>query len=417
MRTLKFLLRKEFRQIFRDKSLLPILFILPMIQLLIMPLAADFDVKDINVAIVDHDHSSYSQQLIGKIGASGYFHLRGNNASANNASANNASGNNASAKSSSGNNSSGANTSAYNASYNEALHLIEQGRADIILEIPGHFERDLLKEGSQKVYIAADAINGVKGSIGSSYLTSVLTDFNNDIRLFLPANASAVQPPGQAAGLSTPSTIEIVSENWFNPSRKYQFFMVPGILVILVTMVGGFIAALNIVKEKEMGTIEQINVTPVKKWQFLAGKLIPFWIIGMFDFTIGLLIARFVYGILPEGHLVVLYLFLAVYLIAILGFGLLVSTYSNNQLQAMFVAFFFIMIFILMSGLFVSVDNMPPWAKIISRLTPVTYFIDVTRMIVLKGSGFSDIKNQFLIELGFAVALNAWAIFNYRKTS
>src|ERR1700684_3460135 len=126
MRTLKFLLRKEFRQIFRNKSLLPILFILPMIQLLIMPLAADFDVKDINVAIVDHDHSGYSQQLIEKIGSSGYFHIKG-----------------------------------YDASYKEALHLIEQGRADIILEIPAHFERDLVKEGSQKVYLAADAINGV----------------------------------------------------------------------------------------------------------------------------------------------------------------------------------------------------------------------------------------------------------------
>jgi ABC-2 type transport system permease protein len=406
MRTLKFLLKKEFRQIFRNKSLLPILFILPMIQLLLMPLAADFDVKDINVAIVDHDHSSYSRQLIGKIASSGYFHIKG-----------------------------------YEASYKEALHLIEQGRADIILEIPAHFERDLVREGAQKVYLAADAINGVKGSIGSSYLSSALTDFNNDIRLLLPAvpSAAALQTPSAAASpgqSSLPSvagsqassalstrllpaqpTIEIVSENWFNPSMNYQFFMVPGILVILVTLVGGFIAALNIVKEKEMGTIEQINVTPVKKWQFIAGKLIPFWLIGMFDFTIGLVIARFVYGIIPEGHLAVLYLFLSVYLVALLGFGLLVSTYSNSQLQAMFVAFFFIMIFILMSGLFVSVDNMPFWARVISRLTPVTYFIDVVRMIVLKGSGFNDIKTPFFIEIAFAVVLNAWAILNYRKTS
>jgi len=250
MRTLKFLLKKEFRQIFRNKSLLPILFVLPMIQLLILPLAADFDVKDINVAIVDHDHSGYSQQLIGKIASSGYFHIKG-----------------------------------YDASYKEALHRIEQGRADIILEIPAHFERDLVKEGSQKVYLAADAINGVKGSIGSSYLTSVLTDFNNDIRLLLPATPSA--------GLSThlvpaQPTIGIVSENWFNPSLNYQFFMVPGILVILVTLVGGFIAALNIVKEKEMGTIEQINVTPVKKWQFKPatkdGKPVAVRISTEFDF-------------------------------------------------------------------------------------------------------------------------------------
>jgi ABC-2 type transport system permease protein len=372
MRTLKFLLQKEFRQIFRNKSLLPIIFILPIIQLLIMPLAANFDVKFVNLAIVDKDHSSYTQQLISKIGSSGYFHLTG-----------------------------------YDNNYDQALHLVEQEKADLILEIPAHFEQNLIKEGSQKVFVAADAINGIKGSLGSAYLTSVLADFNNEIR------AKWVQPEKINGG----SNIEIVPENWFNPMMNYQFFMVPGILVILVTMVGGFIAALNIVKEKELGTIEQINVTPIKKWQFIIGKLIPFWLIGLFDFTIGLVIARLVYGIIPVGHLAVLYLFLSVYLIALLGFGLLISTYSDNQLQAMFVAFFFIMIFILMSGLFTSVDNMPIWAKVISRLTPVTYFIDTMRMIVLKGSGFSDIKNQLLIELAFAIGLNGWAIINYRKTN
>lgn len=188
-------------------------------------------------------------------------------------------------------------------------------------------------------------------------------------------------------------------------------------LALLVTMVGGFIAALNIVKEKEIGTIEQINVTPIKKWQFIIGKMIPFWVIGMVDFTLGLLLARFVYGVIPLGSLLLLYSFLAIYLVALLGFGLLISTYSDNQLQAMFVAFFFIMIFTLMSGLFVSVDNMPPWAKMIARLTPVTHFIDVVRMIVLKGSHFSDIRMQFLYEIAFAVVLNGWAILNYRKTA
>lgn len=372
MRTLKFILRKEFRMIFRDKGILPIIFILPMIQLLIMPLAANFDVKYVNIAIVDNDHSTYTQQLIAKIGSSGYFHLTG-----------------------------------YKTSYKEALRLVDRDKADIILEIPAHFEQNLIKEGTQKVYVAADAINGVKGSLGSAYLTSVLTDFNNDIRL------EWVQPEK----ITNSANIDISTINWFNTHLDYQVFMVPGILVILVTMVAGFIAALNIVKEKEMGTIEQINVSPIKKWQFIIGKLIPFWLIGVFDFTIGLLIARFVYGIIPVGHLAVLYLFLSVYLVAMLGFGLLISTYSDNQLQAMFVAFFFIMIFILMSGLFTSVDNMPDWAKFISRMTPVTYFVEVIRMIVLKGSGLSDIKNQLFIEIGFAVVLNGWAILNYRKTA
>jgi ABC-2 type transport system permease protein len=369
MRTLRFLLEKEFKQIFRDKGLLPVIFIMPVIQLLIMPLAANFDVKNINLAVIDHDHSSYSQQLLSKIGSSGYFHITGNAAS-----------------------------------FPEAMKQIESEEADIIIEIPADFEEQLIKEGAEPIYLAADAINGTKAGLGSSYLNTILADFNSEIRMkLLP----------QQAGTG----IDIRSSDWFNPYLNYRIYMVPGILVILVTMVCGFIAALNIVKEKEAGTIEQINVTPVKKWEFIMGKMIPFWIIGMIDFTIGLLIARLVYGIIPVGNLFLLYGFLAIYLVALLGFGLLISTYSDTQLQAMFVAFFFIIIFILMSGLFISVDNMPVWGKVIARLSPVTYFIDVMRMIILKGSGFSDIKIPLLIEIAFAVILNGWAIFNYRKTA
>jgi ABC-2 type transport system permease protein len=370
MRTLKFLLQKEFKQIFRDKGLLPVIFIMPMIQLLIMPLAANFDVKNINLAVVDRDHSSYTQQMINKIASSGYFRIVGS----------------------------------YTA-YEKALPLMESEKADIIMEIPAGFERNLVKEGAQPVFLAADAINGTKAGLGSAYLNSILSDYNNEIRLrWMPA-------------LTNNETIDIRPSNWYNPHMNYRIFMVPGILVVLVTMVGGFISALNIVKEKEIGTIEQINVTPIKKWEFILGKMIPFWAIGMFDFTIGLLIARFVYGVMPIGSLLLLYLFLAVYLVALLGFGLLISTYSDNQLQAMFVAFFFIMIFLLMSGLFVPVDNMPPWAKGLSQLSPVTHFIDVIRMVVLKGSGFADIQRKLLIEVAFAIVLNGWAIFNYRKTA
>ena len=193
--------------------------------------------------------------------------------------------------------------------------------------------------------------------------------------------------------------------------------MVPGILVLLLTMIGGFLAALNIVKEKEIGTIEQINVTPIKKWQFILGKLIPFWVVGMIVFTVGLIVMYLIYGIFPQGSLLTLYAFAPVYLVALLGLGLLISTFANTQLQAMFIAFFFMMIFMLMSGLFTSTDSMPNWAITISNLTPVTHFIKVVRLIVLKGAGFAQVG----IELGylaiFAVVLNGLAVWNYRKTS
>lgn len=212
--------------------------------------------------------------------------------------------------------------------------------------------------------------------------------------------------------------IEVTASNWFNPHLNYRLFMVPGILVVLVTMVGAYMCALNIVKEKETGTIEQINVTPIKKYQFVLGKLLPFWIIGIFIFSIGLfVVARWIYGIVPVGSLLLLYGYLLIYLVALLGLGLLISTFANTQQQAMSITFFFIMIFMLMSGLFTAIDSMPRWAYLIARCSPVTYFIEVVRMIVLKGSGFSDLKNHFLIMAGFAVLLNGWAIINYKKTS
>jgi ABC-2 type transport system permease protein len=287
--------------------------------------------------------------------------------------------------------------------------MIEKNEADIMLEIPQGFERNLVREGRQQLNMSVDAINGTKSAIGSGYLTAVLADFNRSLDINLKsANSGAVMQS---------SVIDITYTDWFNPRREYKFYMVPGILVLLLTLIGGFITALNIVREKEIGTIEQINVTPIKKSQFILGKLIPFWIVGMIVFTLGLTVMYIVYGIFPKGSIAVLYLFAAVYLVALLGFGLLISTFSNSQLQAMFVAFFFMMIFMLMSGFFTSIDSMPGWARKFSNLTPVTHFITVVRLIVLKGSGFWQVKTEMFYLLGFAVLLNSCAILNYRKTS
>jgi ABC-2 type transport system permease protein len=353
--------------------------VMPVMQLLILPLAANYEVKNINLSVVDHDHSSFSQKLISKITASGYFKLQ-----------------------------------EYNASFKDAFRLIESGKADLILEIPEGFERNLVREnlpagqsGEQNLFIAANAINGTKAGLGGSYLTKIIENFNSNIRM-------KWQQPNRNNPIPS---IEITSSNWFNPFLNYNIFMVPGILAILVTMVGGFFTALNIVKEKEAGTIEQINVTPIKKHHFILGKLIPFWILGNVVFTIGLIITRFIYGIIPLGNLIVLYGFIWLFLLAVLGFGMLISTYSDTQQQAMLIMFFFMMIFILMGGLFTPIDSMPGWAQVISRLNPASYMIDVMRMVILKGSGWKDIFPQLWKIALFAVVLNSWAILNYRKAS
>lgn len=372
MRILRFLLQKEFRQIFRNRTIVSMILFVPVVQLIILPLAANYEVKNINLVVVDHDHSDYATRLVSKITASGYFKYVDNNTS-----------------------------------FNESFSFIETDEADLVLEIPKDFERNIQREQKQKLFITVNAINGVKANLGGAYLNTIIRNFNVDIRAKMIA----------ANSVSTVPVIDIVSINRFNPYMNYKLFMVPGILAVLVTMIGGYLTALNIVKEKETGTIEQINVTPIKKHHFIIGKLIPFWILGLVVFTLGLFVSWLVYGIIPLGSLLLLYGFVAIYLLSVLGLGLLISTYCDTQQQAMFIAFFFVMIFILMGGLFTSIDSMPDWAKVIARLNPVSYLIDVMRMIVLKGSGFYDILRHLGIVTVFAIVLNGWAVFNYRKTS
>ncbi len=370
MRTLRILLEKEFRQIFRNPAILRLIFMMPSIQLIVLPLAADYEVKNIKIAVVDQDHSTYSRQLVNKISASKYFDL-----------------------------------ASYTSSYNEALEEVEKDRADLVLQIPANFEKDIVKHDESSLFMALNAINGVKANLGGVYLRNIINDFNNDIRL------DWIQMPR----FNPQPMIQVSTINWFNPLLNYQYFMVPGILVILVTMVGSFLSALNIVREKEVGTIEQINVTPIRKHQFILGKLIPFWVLGVVVLTIGMILARLFYGIVPDGSLLTIYLFAVIYLLSVLGLGLLISTYTETQQQAMLISFFMMMIFILLGGLYTSIDSMPAWAQTFTKFNPVSYFIEVMRMVVLKGSSLYDIRYHLLIVAAFGVFLNTWAVINYRK--
>ena len=336
---LRYLLEKEFKQIRRDRFMPKIIFIIPIMQLIILPFAANFEMRNINLSIVDNDHSVTSMQLVDKVLSSGYFRLTDRSDR-----------------------------------YDEALTSVESNESDIILEIPSDFERDLGKEGRADVMIAANAVNGTKGGLGSSYLSSIIQDFNRE---------KGFASMGSGRG--------VASINLFNPHLSYKIYMVPGIMVFLLTIIGGSISALNIVSEKEKGTIEQINVSPVPKSLFLLSKLIPFWVIGFVLLTVAILIAWLIYGLVPEGSFGVIYLFAAVYLIAFTGFGLAISSFSSTQQQAMLTAFFFLIIFALLSGLFTPISSMPEWAQKITLANPVRYFVEVMRMVYLKGSGFADL--------------------------
>ena len=371
MRTLFFLLRKEFLQIFRNKLMIRMIFAVPVVQLIILPNAANYEMKNIKMCIIDHDHSEYSRQLINKFTSSGYFQLTN-----------------------------------ISETYKDALVVVEEDKADLIVEIPQGFERDLIRDNKSKIMIAANAINGQASGLSVTYANSIIQDFNNEVRV------EWIQPPR----VNPQPIIEITTSNWFNPKMNYKYFMVPGVLVLLVTLVGFLMTAINIVKEKEDGTIEQLNVSPIKKYQFILGKLIPFWILGNIVLSLGFAVSYIVYGIIPAGNTLLIYLFAAVYLIALLGFGLFVSTLAETQQQAMFISYFFMTIFILLGGLFAPIENMPGWARILAYMNPVSYFIEVMRMIVLKGSSFTDILRYLGIISLFAIGFNTLAILNYKKT-
>lgn len=370
MQTLFYLLQKEFLLIFRDKTILRLIFVMPVMQLLLIPLAADYEVKHIAIAILDQDHSSDSQRLVQKVGASSYFRIV-----------------------------------ATPADHAAASLLMERGDADIVLTIPPHFERDLATTGSASLQLVADAVDGVRAGLGTSYALAMVREFQAELRALAGPDSVRAKLPA----------IEITSASWYNPLVNYPAFMVPGILPILVTMVGAFLAALNIVQEKEAGTIEQINVTPIRKVEFILGKLIPFWVLGMVSISVGIVVARVAFSLWPVGSFLTIYLFGALYLVGILGIGLFISAVTESQQQATLLAFFIMMVFILLGGLYTPIESMPPWAQTIAAFNPPSYFIEVVRAVYIKGSTTRDLLPTLWKLCGFAVVFNVLAVWSYKK--
>ncbi|MDR2406971.1 MAG: ABC transporter permease [Bacteroidales bacterium] len=367
---LKYLLEKEFKQFSRNKLLPRLVTVFPLVIVLVFPFVANFEIKNINLSIIDNDKTSYSQEMIQKIESSGYFRITN-----------------------------------VSSTYSEALKNIELDKADVILEIPSGFERSFVKEAAAQVLISANAVNGSKGTLATSYLTQIIYGFNSEVRTQLVPNLDR----------QNAYRMEILPLFRYNPYLSYKVFMIPAIMVMLLAIICGFLPALNIVGEKENGTIEQMNVTPVSKFNFILSKLIPYWVFGFIALTICFFIAFLVYWLIPKGSFLTIYLFVALFTLAFSGFGLVISNYAKSTQQAMFMMFFFVVTFILMSGLYTPIDNMPHWAKGISYVSPLRYIIQVFRMVYLKGSGFFDLLPQFFALLGFAVFFNVWAVLSYKK--
>jgi ABC-2 type transport system permease protein len=373
MRRLIYIIQKEFIQIFRNKAILPMMTIVPIVQMIVLSFAADNEVKNVRLAIVDQDQSAYSRLLIRKIQVADRFIL----------------------------------VDALPA-LAMADDMLQRDEADIILAIPPDFETLLHQRKKGQLQVLVNAINGQQATVGAGYLTAIIQSFNQEIRaevlpqLVSPAASGAVQ-------------MNVETANWYNPELDYKYFMVPGIMAQLTTILVMLLTAMNIVRERELGTIEQINVTPIRKWEFILGKMIPFLIVGFVLLTVGLMAGKLIFAIPIRGSLVVVFTYALVNLIAVLGLGLFISNLSNTQQQAMFTTFFFVIIFILMSGLFTPIESMPEWAQYLTLPNPIAHFVHVMRSVLLKGSTFIDVAWNFKVTFVLAVVFNTLAILSYRK--
>jgi ABC-2 type transport system permease protein len=363
----------------RDRATLAQVLLIPFVQLLVLANAATFEIRDTPLYVVDQDHTSASRGLITRFAASGDFGIVGASPSPELA--------------------------------NERLL---SGDVTMVLTIPHDFERDLVRNHAATVQLVVNAEKGMAAGIVQFYATRILTRYAMELQPEL-GRGTAPSTGVEAAPRRGAPDLDVRTRAWYNPTLDYRHYMVPGILVALVTLIGTLLTAQNIAREKELGTLEQLNVTPITRGQFIAGKLLPFWVLGMFELGAGLVLGRFVFGVPVEGSLVLLFAISAVYLVAALGLGLWISTIVETQQQAMFVTFFIMMIYLLMSGLFTPIDSMPRWVQIVAELNPVRHFVAISRAVLVKGATLREIQQPFAVLVVFAVAVFSLAVRQYSK--
>ena len=367
MQTLRYLLRKEFLQVFRDRMMVTQLLLMPIIQLLLLGNAATFEVKTSRMYVVDRDHSETSRGLIDRMQASRRFNVVG-----------------------------------ASPSMDVANDWMLRRKTDVILSIPADLERDIVRTRNGAIQLVLNAEDGAAAGVTQSYAAQIIGAYANELGAELMPKVNG-QP------------IEVRARGLYNPDLDYRDYMVPGILVQLVTVVGTLMAAMNIVREKELGTLDQLSVTPLSQSTFMAAKLIPFWVIALVELTLGLLVARFVFHVPMLGSIALVFGAAAVYLIAALGIGLFISTLVDTQQQAMFVTFFIIMVYLLMSGLFTPVRSMPDWAQWMAQFNPVKHFIEIMRAVLLKGATPRDVARPIGILAVFGVVALTLAIREYGR--
>jgi ABC-2 type transport system permease protein len=373
MRTILHLIKKEFLQIRRDKRMLPIIFVVPIFQLIILGYAANLDVNDVPTVICDMDKTHTSRELIQKFTHSGFFTAQ-----------------------------------RYVNDIRNIDKDIDRGDASLAIVIPTDFANDL-KAGKQvSLQIIADGSDANTTSIGLAYAGSIVADYSRNIAV------KRLVRSGRQTLLA--SVIEPKLRVWYNPELKSKNFMVPGILGLLLMVTTMMLSSLAIVKEKEVGTMEQLVVTPIRPYQLIIGKLTPFAIIGVDDILLIVAVTTFWFDIPVRGSVSLLILLCIVFLMTTLGLGLFVSTVSKTQQQAMMTSVFFVMQpMVFLSGFVFPISNMPKIIQWYTYLLPLRYFFEIVRGIFLKGVGMSELWDDSLAMFIFGFAILALSVSRFQK--
>jgi ABC-2 type transport system permease protein len=373
------LARAEVLHVVRDRATMAQVLVVPIVQLLVLSNAATFAIRHTAAYVVDLDKTATSRGLVRRFAASGHFTI--------------------------------VEQSNSQALSNDALL---DGRVTMVLTIPDDFESSLVRTGSAPVQVVVNAEKGSAAGIVQSYAARILTSYSAELTPELRPSFRAAQSDSPPPSRGSPR-IDVRVRSWYNPTLDYRDYMVPGILVSLVTLIGTLLTSQNIAREKELGTLEQLNVTPITRGQFIAAKLLPFWALALVDLAIGLTVGWLVFDIPIRGSLLLLFGVAAIYLVVALAIGLFVSTLVETQQQAMFVTFFIMMVYLLMSGLFTPIDSMPRWVQILSEFTPVRHFVQISRAILVKGAGLAEIVRPLVILVVYGAVMLTLAVRQYSK--
>ena len=370
---LKQMLIKEFIQVFRDKRTRFVLFGPPIIQMLVFGYAATFEIHHVPAVVLDLDHSQESRELISRFSSSPYFDVQ-----------------------------------RQLTDYRQIGNLIDQGKATIGLQINAGFAQNLRKGQTAPLQVIVDATNSNTALIASGYITQIALGFARDCQ---KDRIYRISP--QLMG-KIPS-VELAPRPWYNPDLRSRWFFVPGVIGSLTLVLVVILTAFAVVREREIGTLEQIMVTPIRPAEFILGKTLPFFLIGLLDVSLIATVGTLWFQIPFRGRILVLFVGAILFLLCMLGVGLLISTVSSTQQQAMVTSFFFIMPAITFSGFGFPISTMPQWLQYLTYLSPLRYFLVVLRGTYLKGVGMEILWPQMLAMAAMGISLLLIAVFRFRK--